>query len=87
VQNREFFDIIDTQEKAYWLGFFYADGSLWKNGKQLSILLSQNDIEHLQKFAAIFELPVKVYYLKPDKRTGKTYSHARVLISSKHMWI
>ena len=24
--NKHFFDVIDTEEKAYWLGFFYADG-------------------------------------------------------------
>ena len=26
--NQEFFKDIDTEEKAYWLGFIYADGSI-----------------------------------------------------------
>jgi hypothetical protein len=26
--NENYFDVIDTQEKAYWLGFIHADGSL-----------------------------------------------------------
>ena len=26
--NENFFDIIDTEEKAYWLGFIYADGCI-----------------------------------------------------------
>lgn len=49
-----FFDIIDTEEKAYWLGFIYADGWISVNHKTNSgcvgIELQIRDIEHLRKF-------------------------------------
>lgn len=44
-----FFDSIDCEEKAYWLGFMYADGYVTKRN-QLGISLSIKDIFHLQKF-------------------------------------
>jgi len=44
------FDIIDTEEKAYWLGFLAADGSIDKNQKQLTLALAIKDKHHLEKF-------------------------------------
>ena len=60
--DESFFEKIDTEEKAYWLGFIYADGCIVKNhskdkqGKQLrkyslNIELAEKDKEHLIKFA------------------------------------
>ena len=47
--NRHFFDVIDTEEKAYWLGFIMADGCI--AGKHtLKIGLASKDREHLQTF-------------------------------------
>lgn len=31
IKDHKFFDIIDTEEKAYWLGFICADGYIHKN--------------------------------------------------------
>lgn len=56
--NRRYFEVIDTPEKAYWLGFIFADGWIHKgygnNGStnyELGIELSVTDREHLVKFA------------------------------------
>ena len=43
-----FFDNIDTEEKAYWLGFICADGYVAKN--RVGIGLSAIDYNHLCKF-------------------------------------
>ena len=49
-----YFDEIDTEEKAYWLGFLTADGWINKNDKNnagvTGIELQYGDINHLKKF-------------------------------------
>lgn len=50
--DSHFFDNIDTKEKAYWLGFLYADGYVQTNNRKnvLEIGLQERDSEHLYKF-------------------------------------
>lgn len=50
--NRHIFDVIDTPEKAYWLGFIIADGYLNVNRRMLRIKLGDKDKAHLEKFIA-----------------------------------
>src|SRR5712664_554124 len=84
MNNNTFFDVIDTEEKAYWLGFFYADGCLYSNGKTASILFSSTDDVHLIKFADIFGLSIRretTYH----KRVDKFYNSVRCMLYSKHL--
>lgn len=46
--NQDFFEIIDSEAKAYWLGFLYADGNVSRN--TIKIRLSERDYSHLEKF-------------------------------------
>ena len=46
--DKDFFKIIDTERKAYWLGFIYADGCVSSDLKSLIIELSTLDLEHLK---------------------------------------
>ena len=52
--NEDYFENIDTEEKAYWLGFIAADGCIVKsseyNSYRLYINLGNIDEGHLQKF-------------------------------------
>lgn len=50
--DHTFFEKIDTEEKAYWLGFLYADGYVTQGTRnaEVGIELSARDIEHLKKF-------------------------------------
>jgi len=45
--NEDFFENIDTEEKAYILGFWAADG--WMNDRALYIAISVKDLSHLKK--------------------------------------
>lgn len=55
--NTHYFDVIDTPNKAYWLGFIWCDGSMivrQKKGKYIEycmkLSLAYRDYEHLVKF-------------------------------------
>lgn len=47
-RNEFYFNKIDTPEKAYWLGFLYADGCTHNGSSEVSIQLT--DKEHIEKF-------------------------------------
>lgn len=47
-----YFDVIDKSDKAYWLGFLYADGSVSYFKKGGCVHLQISDVEHLDKFRA-----------------------------------
>ena len=47
-RNEFYFNKIDTPEKAYWLGFLYADGCVHSNNYEISINIT--DKEHIEKF-------------------------------------
>lgn len=83
--NEHIFDQIDSEEKAYWLGFIFADGyisssPLRKNVKsiyQFELALGLKDQEHLEKFRIFME------YKKPI--IIDTY-RCRFTIANKHLW-
>ena len=47
----DFFDKIDTQEKAYMLGYLFADGC--NTGTRIQIALAETDREILEKFSSL----------------------------------
>ena len=63
--NEHYFDNIDTEEKAYWLGFIYADGFIESKRKMCSqkfgICLSVKDKTHLEKFKAAIKSNNPIY--------------------------
>jgi len=67
--NKDFFETIDTEEKAYWLGFMYADGWVCvqktETGNvrqgELGIQLQQSDSDHLRKFVKSIDGNIPVF--------------------------
>lgn len=70
--NKSYFASIDSEEKAYWLGFLMADGCVYKgsskNSYRLQINLSFNDRDCLEKLnesiESDYDIKDKYVYLK-----------------------
>ena len=73
-----FFDVIDTEEKAYWLGFLYADGYVGKDGIELG--LCKQDEFHLEKFKTSLKSNTPIKY-----RNVKGFPQTRIFISSRYL--
>lgn len=85
--NEMFFDTIDSEEKAYWLGFIYADGCITRRRitDTLEIKLSETDREHLEKFKTALqsEHHIGTYISTNGYNIGKTY--CSLAITNQHL--
>jgi len=61
--DESFFERIDTEEKAYWLGFAFADGSVIANCRVFRTELHRRDVQHLRKLATALQtdIPIKPF--------------------------
>lgn len=75
--NENVFDSIDTEEKAYWLGFIYADGCISNRDYSFELSLSLHDIEHLRKFAK---------FMGYENNIKQDSYRCRFCITNKHLW-
>ena len=87
--NRSFFKVIDSEEKAYWLGFLYADGNICiqeNNAYILSLCISKVDEHHLHAFRVALNTDIKIYdkhHINPHD--GSNLIASRIDISSKEL--
>ena len=85
--NEDYFTDIDNQDKAYWLGFIFADGYILSKRKhsnrKLGVSLSEKDICHLEKFKECIEgnMPIPVYNVVSGYNLDSKY--CRILLTSK----
>ena len=75
-------DKIDNEEKAYWLGFFYADAYNHEKRNRVVIELQEQDRLHLNKCAAFFGQPRPPFIQYKNK--GK-YIAYRLELNSSHL--
>jgi hypothetical protein len=54
------FEVIDTEEKAYWLGFLSADGS--HSNKILELSLKEGDRNHIKSFGDFISPTAEIQY-------------------------
>lgn len=86
--NKDYFNEIDTAEKAYWLGFLYADGCItrfYKGEKlksmSLELTLKDEDCGHLIKFNNALEGNVPIQH----RIIAEKYKADRIVINSTKM--
>jgi hypothetical protein len=81
--NTSIFKNIDTEEKAYWLGFIYADGSVDNRHKKLKVTLSETDENHLLKLKKFLEhdKPLYRYEKKPFNLNSRYICKPQVELS------
>lgn len=84
--NQDYFEVIDNEWKAYWLGFLYADGYVvTRNNKDkksytVGLNLKEEDKSHIEKFANSVQTdaPIKTY-----KTNYKDYEASKIIICNK----
>lgn len=65
--NENYFENIDSSEKAYWLGFIAADGCVYQTGSGSNVLsfnLNIKDKNHLEKFLQAIESTAIIKIIK-----------------------
>jgi len=71
---------VDTEHRAYWLGFIASDGYICKDRNTLSIKLSYKDERHLEKFKKFCQSKNKL-----EEHSYKNIKYVQFRISSKKL--
>lgn len=90
--NVHVFDEINTEEKAYWLGFLYADGCVYNTkpplGRQykVSLALKSEDIDHIRKFKRFLEdvRDDSAIKINTTELNGKKFDEAKYVVCSSY---
>lgn len=82
--DEHYFDFVDTEEKAYWLGFLGADGWCYKSkngGCMVGLSLKLSDRGHIEKFRNAICSKAKIC-----NRVGRGRQESQLLFKSVVMY-
>lgn len=82
-RNEYYFYQIDTAEKAYWLGFLYADGCVHSTNYEISINIT--DKEHIEKFQKAIGAINHQITITEDKRFANAKTLYQFSIKDKQL--
>lgn len=88
--NDKYFDKIDNEWKAYWLGFLYADGANIINRDKkkkdflLKLGLNYNDRDHIEKFKESIQSD-SVIKDRFSNLNGKKYKNSSISVCNKNI--
>jgi len=81
--HHTFFEKINSEEKAYWLGVLFADGSVGSGvQKTISFTVAADDVEWVERFKKAIGSDVKITF-----RKNKWKGAAEFVVTSEKMWI
>ena len=79
--NEHVFDSIDTEEKAYWLGWLFSDGYNHNSKSQVALRVQEKDSEILYKFQRFLQTNAPIHTYKKcmqDDKLQRNYSELSV---------
>lgn len=79
------FDSIDSEEKAYWLGFLYADGNVSSDKNVVAVTLKAEDHNHLEKLKDFFKATVNKISYGIVSLNHEHYSKCSLQVCDKHL--
>lgn len=82
--NENYFDDIDTPNKAYILGFLYADGNVSKNKYVMQISLQEEDKHILEEFKIELNSNRPLYFRKSKNKNQKNIYN--LMVNNEHMY-
>ena len=86
--NESFFDVIDTEEKAYFLGFLYADGYNNTDRNSVNLALKESDKDILIRLNNLIQPNKPLQYVEFIKETRgykNSSNQYRLVIANKHI--
>ena len=83
--NENVFDSINTEEKAYWLGFIFADGYISSRDNSFELSLKGSDSEHLDKFNKFMQHAKNNIKFGEIQCNGKKFKRCRWGVVNKHL--
>lgn len=85
--NYNKFEVIDTAEKAYWLGFLAADGCVYTRENNATIILNlhQKDIGHIQKFKEFMQTTAEIIEYTSTGGYSNHTPMVKISLNSKKM--
>lgn len=83
--DESFFDVIDTEERAYALGFWYADGSNFENKGRVEVNQAIDGIDVLHKILAAMKCDVRLWEAPLRKQAYNKQRMFRMSISNPRL--
>lgn len=88
--NEDYFENIDTEEKAYWLGMLYADGSVSATQNGFKLSLKSDDIDVIKKLSVAIYGNEEHIKIRPKKEgsceTANIYVYGEKICNDLKKW-
>ena len=81
--DETFFDVVNTEEKAYFLGFLYADGYNNTDRNSVALSLKEDDKEILIRLNNLLQPSKPLRYV--EYKTTNSANQYRLVIANKHI--
>lgn len=85
--NYDTFKNIDSEEKAYWLGFIAADGCVYQRAENASLIINihERDAEHLEKFKKFMNTNANVIHHVQNKGFSNNTPMVKIVLNNTTM--